>query len=120
MSYVCVIKHKSMTYHKTALFDDESNQIAGIAKVLSHPARVAILKYLASCKQCISGDISNEIPLSRTTVSQHLQELKKAGLIKGEIDGVKVCYCLDPDKLKDVAKLFESLFKNIKKEFECC
>ncbi len=109
-----------MTFHKVELFDDESQQVAILAKVLSHPARVAILKYLASCKQCISGDISNEIPLSRTTVSQHLQELKKAGLIQGEIDGVRVCYCLDPEKIKTVAMLFASLFNSIKKEFECC
>ena len=109
-----------MTYHKVEKFDNDSQQIAAIAKVLSHPARVAILKYLASCKTCISGDISNEIPLSRTTVSQHLQEFKKTGLIQGEIDGVKVCYCINPNKLKEISLMFESLFKSIREKFECC
>lgn len=120
MSYVYVIKQIFMTYPKKELFDYECQEVAEFARILSHPARIAILKYLASCKQCISGDISNEIPLSRTTVSQHLQELKKAGLIRGEIDGVKVNYCLDPKKLKEVRRLFESLFKDIKEQYECC
>jgi len=94
MSYVSDIKHKTVTYNKSNIFDEDLQQLAEIAKVLNHPARLAILRYLAKCKSCISGDISNEIPLSRTTVSQHLQELKKVGLITGEIDGLKVNYCL--------------------------
>ena len=89
-----------MTYSKKNAFSSDLQEIASICKVLSHPARIAILQHLSNCNTCISGDISKEIPLSRTTVSQHLQELKKAGLIQGEIDGVKMCYCLNNKSIK--------------------
>ncbi len=102
-----------MTYTKNKLFDTDLQSLASIAKVMSHPARLAILRYLAKCNTCISGDISNEIPLSRTTVSQHLQELKKVGLIKGEIDGLKVNYCLCSSCIDDVKKAFDIFFKEI-------
>lgn len=102
-----------MTYTKNELFDTDLQGLASIAKVMSHPARLAILRYLAKCNTCISGDISNEIPLSRTTVSQHLQELKKIGLIKGEIDGLKVNYCLCSSCIDDVKKAFDMFFKEI-------
>jgi len=102
-----------MTYKKTELFDQDLQQLSEIAKVMSHPARLAILRYLAKCKTCISGDISNEIPLSRTTVSQHLQELKKVGLIKGEIDGLKVNYCLCDSCIRVIQNNFESFFNEV-------
>ncbi len=102
-----------MTYKKSELFDEDLQRLSEIAKVMSHPARLAILRYLAICKTCISGDISNEIPLSRTTVSQHLQELKKVGLIKGEIDGLKVNYCLCDPCIDLIKKNFSSFFNEI-------
>lgn len=102
-----------MTLKKTDLFDKDLQRLAEIAKVMSHPARLAILRYLANCNTCISGDISNEIPLSRTTVSQHLQELKKSGLIHGEIDGLKVNYCLCGDSIQDVKSLMERFINEI-------
>ena len=111
MSYVCVIKHKSM--RKTEQFTFQEQELAVLSRVLSHPARLAILKFLAETECCISGDISNEIPLSRTTVSQHLSELKNAGLIKGEIEGVKVSYCLDHAKISNVAEQFNEFFSSI-------
>ncbi len=80
---------------KTAEFATELQELAQAAKLLSHPARIAIIKLLAAQKSCISGDIANELPLSRATVCQHLQELKNAGLIKGEISGLNVNYCLN-------------------------
>ncbi len=80
---------------KTEKFNTELQKLAKSAKLMSHPARLAILKYLHDCKSCVSGDITDKIPLSRTTVSQHLQELKKAGLIQGEIEGVRINYCLN-------------------------
>ena len=83
-----------MTYAKTSSFSPDLQQTANLARALSHPARLAILRYLAACNTFVSGDISDIIPLSRTTVSQHLQELKKAGLIQGEVSGVCVHYCL--------------------------
>ena len=99
-----------MTYAKTKAFDKDLQDLAKIAKGLSHPARLAIIRYLAKCDQCISGDIANEMPLSRTTVSQHLQELKNLELISGEIDGVKVCYCLNKEKIGQVKQMVEKFF----------
>lgn len=113
MSYVYFIKNRKMTHKKTELFDTDLQQLAAFSKVMSHPARLAILRYIAQCTSCISGDISNQIPLSRATVSQHLQELKKAGLIKGEIDGLKINYCICSSCIKDVKVLFEIFFNEI-------
>jgi len=94
-----------MAYAKSGLFDQKLNSTAILFKALAHPARLAILKYLAEIKVCMTGDISGELPLSRTTVNQHLAELKNAGLIQGTVDGVKVNYCLNPEKIKEMEKL---------------
>lgn len=100
-------------------FDSKLQELAQFAKVFSHPARLMILKYLAEKKVCVSGDITEEIPLSRTTVSQHLKELKSAGLIQGTIDGLNVSYCLKPDKIASLKKDFEQFFKDIDYH-NCC
>lgn len=101
---------------KTDQFDTELQELAQFAKVFSHPARLMILKYLAEKKVCISGDITDEIPLSRTTVSQHLKELKNAGLIQGTIDGLKVNYCLCGEGIVNVRILIENFFNGITTE----
>ncbi|WP_114782295.1 ArsR/SmtB family transcription factor [Botryobacter ruber] len=106
-----------MTFTKATEFDATQQEIARLAKVLSHPARVAILQHLAKTQSCISGDIAQELPLSRTTVSQHLQELKAAGLIKGEIDGLTVCYCIDTEQFGKAKALLETFFSGI--SFAC-
>ncbi len=80
---------------KTDHFTDKQNGIAILTKALGHPARIAIIEYLLKVDACICGDIVNELPLAQPTVSQHLKELKNAGLIKGEIEGNSICYCLD-------------------------
>lgn len=102
-----------MTYSKTEHFTEDLQKLASIAKVLSHPARLSILQYLAEAKCCISGDITNEIPLSRTTVSQHLQELKKAGIIQGTVSGVKINYCLCGSCIQELKQLFDHFFETI-------
>ena len=99
-----------MTYAKTAAFTEDQQQLARLAKALAHPARVAIIQFLASKQTCISGDIAAELPLSRTTVSQHLQELKALDLIRGEIDGLTVCYCLNTELLNKVYQQFTAFF----------
>ncbi|MGV3586502.1 MAG: ArsR/SmtB family transcription factor [Adhaeribacter sp.] len=109
-----------MTYSKATAFTAEEQQLAALAKALSHPARIAIIKLLARQKTCISGDIAQDLPLSRTTVSQHLQELKAIGLIKGEIDGLKVCYCLNPEMMKQVKTQFDALFTLALESCDCC
>ena len=106
---------------KTEHFTDNQNEIAIIAKALGHPARVAIIEYLLQVNKCICGDIVNELPLAQPTVSQHLKELKNARIIKGDIEGNTICYCLDE---KVIAKL-QNYFSNIstqleKKKTDCC
>ena len=106
--------------NKSEKFDDNLQELALLAKAISHPARLAILQYLAETKTCISGDISDFLPLSRTTVSQHLKELKSLGLIHGEIDGLKVNYCLCSDELHRFIGLFNQFFEPLKNtEINC-
>lgn len=100
-----------MVKSKTDLFDQDLQKCAEYFKALAHPARLQILLYLAEIKTCITGEISEELPLSRTTVNQHLAELKKAGLIRGQVEGVKTNYCLNPDVINS-AKTMIDLFIN--------
>ena len=95
---------------KTEAFNEIEITLAAYAKALAHPARVAILRLLLERKACICGDIVDELPLSQSTVSQHLKELKEAGLIKGDIDGKKVCYCIDEKVWKQAQLLMQQLF----------
>lgn len=118
MSYVYDIRYKKM--NKAEKFDESLQELARFAKVLSHPARLTILKYLAETKTCISGDISDYLPLGRTTVSQHLKELRESGLIHGEIDGMKINYCLCSTEINRFLELFENFFIDIKAiDLEC-
>jgi ArsR family transcriptional regulator len=102
-----------MATAKTDLFDQKLSFTASLFKALSHPARLAILQYLAETKVCITGDISYELPLSRTTVNQHLTELKNVGLIQGHVSGVKVNYCLDNKKVCETFALINDFFEKI-------
>ncbi|MFO7656612.1 MAG: metalloregulator ArsR/SmtB family transcription factor [Bacteroidales bacterium] len=113
MSYVYAIQHKNKAMIKTDAFSTALQELARFAKAISHPARLAILKYLAETKTCISGDISDQLPLSRSTVSQHLNELKELGLIHGEIDGLKVNYCLCNSKIQQFTQMFDDFFKDM-------
>jgi len=105
---------------KTEVFTPELQELARFTKVLSHPARLAILQYLAETKTCISGDISDQLPLSRSTVSQHLKDLKELGLIHGEIDGLKINYCLCGTEINRLLQLFSNFFNPIKDTEICC
>lgn len=102
-----------MAYSKNELFSKEYQKNALIFKALSHPARLAILKYLTEIKTCMTGDIANELPLSRTTVNQHLKELKRAGLITGTTEGLKTCYCINMDKVKELKEISEKFINEI-------
>jgi DNA-binding transcriptional ArsR family regulator len=106
---------------KTAIFTSEQNDIALIGKALGHPARIAILEYLFKIENCFCGDLVEEIGLAQATVSQHLKELKKVGLIKGNVEGASVCYCIDLEKwelIKDVMMRF--LDQDISQKNDCC
>lgn len=105
---------------KSEAFSVKENRIAMYARALAHPARVAILKFLANKAACQCGDIVDELPLSQSTVSQHLKELKEAGLIKGEIEGVKVCYCVNVEEWKIAQKTLNDLFNSYREVDRCC
>jgi DNA-binding transcriptional ArsR family regulator len=106
--------------NKSQKFETSLQELSQFARIISHPARLAILQYLAETKTCISGDISDFIPLSRTTVSQHLKELRDLGLIHGEIDGLKINYCLCNSVLSKYKSMFTEFFKEIgTSEIEC-
>ncbi len=115
------LRQNKLFMTKVELFEKELQKTAGIFKALGHPARLAILKYLADTRVCISGDISNELPLSRTTVNQHLKELKEIGLIKGEIEGAKVNYCIHTEKMNQAKKVLEKFLNEIPcdTDFKC-
>jgi DNA-binding transcriptional ArsR family regulator len=101
-------------------FTAKDNKIARYAKALAHPARVAILQLLIKKQACICGDIVDELPLSQSTISQHLKELKESGLIKGDVEGVKVCYCIDEKEWKNAEKYFLKFFTSYVNETTCC
>ncbi|MAT90147.1 MAG: transcriptional regulator [Flavobacteriaceae bacterium] len=95
---------------KLSIHTEHQQQIAEIAKVLAHPARVAILEYIAKQKNCICGDIVDEIGLSQPTISQHLQVIRNAGLLKGTFEGKRLCYCLDHDRFQEFQQLLNDYF----------
>ncbi len=103
---------------KTQIFNDKQNGLAVIFKVLSNPARIAILQYISNQRSCICNDIVDEIGLAQPTISQHLKELKSINLIQGEIEGKKVCYCINLKKWKEVQTLLNSFFDKTK--YNCC
>ena len=109
-----------MGMSKTSKFSEDQNTLATLAKALGHPARIAIIQYLAKQHSCVCGDIVDELPLSQSTVSQHLKELKKAGLIKGTIDGPSVCYCINAGPWKQAKEDFADLFSLFDGNFDGC
>jgi DNA-binding transcriptional ArsR family regulator len=115
LTYIYVKFNPVMVQSKTALFDAGLQRNAELFKALSHPARLAILRYLAETRTCITGDITEELPLSRTTVNQHLKELKKTGLIQGTIEGVRTNYCLNASRIRECRNMIQELLKDI-----CC
>ncbi|MEY4659023.1 MAG: hypothetical protein RJB36_789 [Bacteroidota bacterium] len=103
---------------KTAGFNQEINDISSVFKALGHPARIAIVQFLRTQESCICGDIVNELPLAQATISQHLKELKNAGIILGSISGTSVCYCLNLSKIEVIESFLEALKYDQSKQ--CC
>ena len=93
---------------KSEIFSEQQNHIAKLAKVLGHPARISILQHIIDSKSCICGDLVDKIGLAQPTISQHLKELKNAGVIKGNVEGTSVCYCIDENNWKDMKQLLFS------------
>ena len=110
-----------MAIHKKNEFGSKEQSLAVFAKALSHPARIAILKVLAQKNECICGEIVDVLPLAQSTVSQHLKELKSAGLIAGETDGPRSCYCINWKAIEKFNVDFNSLFVKLKEtNAKCC
>ncbi|HVX51398.1 MAG TPA: metalloregulator ArsR/SmtB family transcription factor [Chitinophagaceae bacterium] len=105
---------------KTELFTKQQNELAAMAKAIAHPARIAILQYLVKKNACVCGDIVDELGLAQATTSQHLKELKNAGIIQGSIEGVNVCYCIDPKVWLKYKALFTTFFKDVDLKGNCC
>lgn len=109
-----------MAVAKSSEFEQKEIGLADIAKALSHPARIKILQILASTKACMCGEIVDLLPLSQATVSQHLKELKRVGFIKGEIEGPKVCYCIDKTFFEKTKSELEQFLSEINEMNKCC
>lgn len=105
---------------KVEKFTAEQNQIASFAKVLGHPARIAILQQLIKANSCVCGDLVEEIGLAQSTISQHLKELKKVGLIQGTIEGTSVCYCINIKNWKLIEAALSTLFSKLEINNNCC
>jgi len=108
-----------MAASKTEVFGDLENELADLAKALGHPARVAILRELANRNVCVCGEIVDVLPLAQSTVSQHLKELKSAGLITGSVEGAKSCYCINRTVLARLKNLLDDLFSSNKPDCSC-
>lgn len=107
-----------MAITKEQLFNQKQKRIAQLAKAMAHPARIAILELLAERATCICGDITCELPLAQSTISQHLKVLKKSGLVKGEVDGARVCYCLDEGTVTELNELINGFTQSLNKTIE--
>ena len=105
---------------KTEIFTDKQNKLAQMMKALAHPARIAIIQHLIKTQACVCGDLVDELGLAQATISQHLKELKTAGLIQGTIDGTSVCYCIDPKVWKQYKEAFDTFFVAYKNKDGCC
>lgn len=107
-----------MGLSKSYKFNERQNKFASLAKALGHPARIAIIEVLIRRNACVCGDIVDELPLSQSTISQHLKELKSAGLVNGTIEGPSTCYCIDEQVWEEIEELFTGLFSQVSKS--CC
>ncbi len=105
---------------KSEIFTKEQNDLSRIAKVLGHPARIAILQHLIKINACVCGELVKEIGLAQPTISQHLRELKGIGLIQGTVSGTSVCYCINKEQWKETAQLMALFFSSFSPSEKCC
>lgn len=114
------MKYFSMGVTKTDLFNKKQNELANMAKAIAHPARIAILQQLLKTNACICGDLVGELGLAQPTISQHLKELKQAGLIQGTVEGTSVCYCINPKVWKQYREIMGAFFAQLPELKEPC
>jgi len=115
-----VILRLIMGLTKTEIFTEEQNSLAVMLKALAHPARIAILQQIIKANACICGDLVDDLGLAQATISQHLKELKNAGLIQGTIEGVSVCYCIEPNAWKLLSEELGTFFGSYGGSKNCC
>lgn len=109
-----------MGLSKTEIFTEDQNRLAVLFKALAHPARIAIIQRIIIANTCICGDLVGELGLAQATISQHLKELKSAGIIQGTIEGVSICYCIDPKAWKLMESYFGEFLSSYKPAANCC
>lgn len=111
-----------MGISKTELFSDKQNELATVAKVFAHPARIAIIEYLLKLKACANSELIEELGLAQATISQHLRELKDIGIIKGSVQGARISYCINPERWSEVQSMFQRLFQQFEyiDNQDCC
>lgn len=105
---------------KADIFTEEQNELANLAKVLGHPARIAILHQIIKTNACVCGSLVDEIGLAQATISQHLKELKRVGLIKGNVEGTSVCYCINETKWEEAKNQIINFFEGFNSSKESC
>lgn len=105
---------------KSEIFTEEQNKLSQLLKAIAHPARIAILQQIIRANACICGDLVGELGLAQATISQHLKELKNAGLIQGTIEGVSVCYCINPQNWKMLEEIMGEFISSYKGTADCC
>ncbi|MEJ2902078.1 ArsR/SmtB family transcription factor [Pedobacter panaciterrae] len=105
---------------KTEIFTEEQNRLAVMLKAMAHPARIAILQQIIKANACICGDLVEELGLAQATISQHLKELKNAGIIQGTIEGVSVCYCINPTVWNELQQQLSAFFSTYELKTNCC
>lgn len=115
-----VILQLNMGLTKSEIFSTEQNHLAQLLKALAHPARIAILQEIMKANTCICGELVNELGLAQATISQHLKELKNAGLIKGTVEGASVCYCINPETWQVLEKAIGNFLSALKTTNSCC
>ena len=115
-----ILRYNDMGITKSDLFKKRQNRVATLAKAFDHPARVAILEYILANDTCICNDLVDVLPLSQSTITQHLKELKQIGIIKGEVEGPKVNYCIDEKVWEEVRDIFINMFSKYVKKNDCC
>ena len=105
---------------KSEIFTEKQNKMAAMLKALAHPARIAIIEHLVNTQSCICGELVDELGLAQATISQHLKELKNAGIIKGAVEGTSVCYCIDDKNWKQYKQQIEKFFIAYENKINCC
>lgn len=117
---IVILQYTIMGLTRTEIFSTEQNQLATLLKALAHPARIAILQRILASNTCICGDLVEELGLAQATISQHLKELKLAGIIQGTIEGVSVCYCINPETWKLLETQIGAFLGSYKEAASCC